>query len=251
MFGRSRRRRRALDEPFPAEWRQLLARSWPTWSTLSADERERLEALIRMFIAERRWEPANNFQITEDMQVIVAAQACLLVLEIGLDWYARTGSIILHPGTMMATGERRVGATGLVADGPERLDGQAHFQGSVLLSWPAVAYETRHPYAGRNVVYHEFAHQLDMDDGVIDGTPSGMDDEFRQRWVQVCTAEYNAVRRGESATLRDYAGTDPGEFFAVATETFFSTPARVQEGNQDLYAVLAEFYAQDPIRRAS
>jgi len=249
LFGRSRRRRRALDQPFPQDWRALLTRAWPRWSALTVNERERLEALIRMFIAERRWEPANNFEITDEMRVLVAAQACLLVLEIGLDWYARTGSIILHPGTMMTSGERRVGATGLVADAPEPIDGQAHFEGSVLLSWPAVAYETRHPYTGRNVVYHEFAHQLDMDDGLIDGTPSGLDDDLRQRWVEVCTAEYDAVRRGQSITLRDYAGTDPGEFFAVATETFFATPHRVRDGNPALYAVLSEFYAQDPASR--
>lgn len=208
-----------------------------------------MEALIRMFLAERHWEPAQGFAVTDEMRVLVAAQACLLVLEIGLDWYGRTGSIILHPQTVMASGEHRVGATGLVADGAQALDGQAHYHGSVLLSWPSVAYETRHPHTGRNVVFHEFAHQLDMDDGLIDGTPGGMDRDLHTRWIEVFTAEYEAVRRGDESVLREYAGTDPGECFAVATETFFSTPRRVLEGNARLYDVLAEFYAQDPAAR--
>lgn len=227
----------------------MLHDGWPTWSALTDDERDRLEDLIRMFIAERRWEAAHGFELTDKMRVLVAAQACLLVLEIGLDWYARTGSIILHPGTVVASGQRNVGTIGLATDAPGLLDGQAHYGGSVLLAWPAVRYETRHPHTGRNVVYHEFAHQIDMDDGLVDGTPGGLDDETRDRWIEVFGAEYDTIRDGGESVLRDYAGTDPGEFFAVATETFFATPQRILEGNPELYALLVGFYRQDPAAR--
>jgi hypothetical protein len=101
-----------------------------------------------------------------------------------------------------------------------------------------------------NVVFHEFAHQLDMLDGTVDGTPPLVDAGLRERWVQVCTREYQAIRRGDDHLLRSYAGTDPGEFFAVATEMFFTKPAALAEQHPALYDVLREFYRQHPASRS-
>jgi Mlc titration factor MtfA (ptsG expression regulator) len=250
---RQRRRRRALEAPFPQTWRHAIARRWPTWGLLTPDERERLEALIQQFVPEARWEAAHGFAVTEEMQAVIAAQACLLVLELGLDHYRKVGSIIVHPRTVVLRGERRM-AGGLASDSPFPIAGQAHHAGPVLLAWSTVAFEARHPDRGNNVVFHEFAHQLDMLDGTIDGTPPLQDDVPLERWVEVCTAEYERLRRGEDdSVLRAYGGVDPGEFFAVATETFFSRPLAMAEQKPELYDVLSGFYRQDPadrVRRA-
>jgi hypothetical protein len=121
----------------------------------------------------------------------------------------------------------------------------------VLLSWPSVASGARFPQRGHNVVFHEFAHQLDMLDGTVDGTPPLDDPEALQRWIAVCTAAYSAVRAGNgSPVLRDYAGVNPGEFFAVATEVFFCRPLELRTHERALYDELAGFYGQDPAARA-
>ena len=129
------------------------------------------------------------------------------------------------------------------------ISGQAHHRGPVLLSWSTAAFEARHPDRGANVVMHEFAHQLDMLDGVVDGTPPLDDPTDRARWIDICTAEFEALQRGEPSVLREYAATDAGEFFAVATEVFFSIPVELAADKPDLYDVLRAFYRQDPAAR--
>jgi len=246
--------RRLLANGFPPAWRTVLERRWALWHTLSPDEREQLETLTINFVVGRRWEAARGFTITDEVQVLIAAQACLLLLgfdpDIASGVFTRVPSIIVHADTLMIDGERRVGPNGtLAADGPQALDGQAHQGGPVIVVWPAVVAEARHTAWGRNVVLHEFAHQLDMVDGVIDGTPPIPDAAARARFVAAATEVYEAVRRGESSVLRPYAGTDPGEFFAVATEVFFTQPLAMQAVHPTLYDELVAFYRQDPANR--
>lgn len=251
------RRRRALSEPFPDAWRSVLERRWGLWPLLDASERARLEALVQAFVYDRRWEAAQGFAITDEVRVLVAAQACLLVLgmdlELGVDVFSRVQSIIVHRSTVVLTGQRSVGASGggLMADGPLPVAGQAHHRGPVLLSWSTLAYEARHPERGQNVVMHEFAHQLDMLDGVIDGTPPIPEPDRRDRFVDVCTDVFERLRRSADPVVRDYAATDPGEFFAVVTETFFSRPVSLRDEHPALYDVFADFYGQDPAARAA
>ncbi|MBI5088298.1 MAG: zinc-dependent peptidase [Actinobacteria bacterium] len=166
-----------------------------------------------------------------------------------MEVYRKVGSIIVHPRTVVLRGERHM-AGGLASDSPFSIAGQAHHRGPVLLAWSTVAFEARHPDRGNNVVFHEFAHQLDMIDGTIDGTPPLQDRVPLDRWVAVCTAEYERLRHGEDdSVLRSYGATDPGEFFAVATETFFSRPVELAAQKPDLYDVLRLFYRQDPAGR--
>lgn len=248
---RAQRRQEVTTEPFPLAWRQRLSSRWPTWNRLTPDERTRLEALVRGFLADVRFEAAQGFTVTEEMELLVAAQACLLVLDldVGGEPYRKVTSVILHPRTVVLQGARRVGNQGLVSDDPYAISGQAHPGGPVVLAWSTVAFEARHPERGHNVVYHEFAHQIDMLDGTVDGTPPIDDPALRAQWIEVCTREYRALRRGRESVLREYAATDTGEFFAVATETFFTLPATVVEGAPELYDVLRRFYRQDPAAR--
>lgn len=183
------------------------------------------------------------------MRVLVAAQASLLALHLPDDVWGRVTSVILHPRTVVLHGQRNLGNGGLASDDPYAISGQAHIRGPVLLAWPTVAFEARHPEVGQNVVMHEFAHQLDMLDGSIDGTPPLPDRSMTDRWVAVCTEAFERVRRGEPSGLREYAATDVGEFFAVAVETFFSVPQRLRRDEPALYGILVEYFGQDPAAR--
>lgn len=249
MLGRrGRRRRGADDEPFPDLWRERLTVRWAAWSTLDDSERERIERLTLSLFRSLRWEAAQGFTLSDEMRLLVSAQASLLALGLDDDVFRKVTSVILHPRTVVLRGTRRVEG-GLVSDSPYSVSGQAHHGGPVVLAWSTVAFEARHPDRGQNVVYHEFAHQLDMLDGTIDGMPPIRDASLRERWVRACTAEYHAIRRGEERVLREYAGVDTGEFFAVATETFFSVPLTVRDEAPELYSVLTDFYGQDPAAR--
>ena len=250
MFGvkRRRARREAIEQPFPDEWRQMLSRQWQLWDVLPGDLRNELEDLTKAFVAERRWEAARGFELTEAMQVLIAAQACLLILELDEDYFRHVGVIIVHPTTVVLQGPRTTDNSGMVTDGPQPILGQATDRGPVVLAWDAVSFDARHPARGENVVFHEFAHKLDMLDGTVDGTPPLPDEETRQRWIKVCTREYKSIGNdGWDPLIRDYAATNPGEFFAVATEVFFTRPHQLHEAKLDLYDVLAGFYGLNPM----
>lgn len=249
---RKRRQREAAEQPFADEWRALLSGRWSMWSWLSADEQRRLEQLIKVFIADKRWEAAKGFELTETAQVLIAAQACLLVLELDRDHYRGVGTIIVHPTTLVLHGQRQTGTGGLVSSDPYPILGQAHYEGPVIIAWDAARLDAATPFRGENVVIHEFAHKLDMLDGVIDGTPPLPDDDARRRWIDVCTREFTALSTGlADPLLRDYGAEDPGEFFAVATEVFFCRPVEMRETKPELYEVLSGFYRQDPAARLS
>ncbi len=169
----------------------------------------------------------------------------MLLLGLELDGYPQLTSIIVYPSTVRLSGEH--GVTGAVRSSEtQTLAGQAHYQ----VRWCChgarrnVAPASRP--AGQNVVYHEFAHQLDMLDGITDGTPPLGDEEARLRWVDVCTTAYDTVRAEDRPCCEIYAGTNPAEFFAVATEVFFNRPVDLREHEPALYAELQAFYQQDP-----
>jgi MtfA peptidase len=245
----SRRRRDGL----PARWREILTSHSALWSVLDDDERTRLGELADALLIDKRWEAARGFVITDEVRTVVAGHAAVLVLELGVEHYDEVGTIVVRSGPM----RRREpvphwGRVDGVVDGsPGPVDGEAHHgDGPVMINWNAARREARNPGLGRDVVLHEFAHKLDMLDGTTDGTPPIADEGARQRWIDVCTAEYDAVRRGEPATiLRPYAGVNPGEFFAVATEALFTRPLAMEADKPELYGVLAAYYRQHPAER--
>lgn len=233
---------------FDDGWPALLEQQFEHWRLLTSDELERMKVLVTRFFHDTRWEAANGFTLTDDIKVLIAAQASMLLLGLEIDDYPQLTSVIVYPSTVRLHGEYSAGGS-VVASGPQSLLGQAHYRGPVVLSWRAVRRGARRPDTGENVVYHEFAHQLDMLDGITDGTPPLGDEAARQRWVEVCTAAYDTVRAEGSPVLRPYAGTNPAEFFAVATEVFFNRPVELFEYEPALYAELCGFYHQDPASR--
>lgn len=250
MFRRLRGLFSSTPPVFEDRWEHLLADRFEHWSTLSETEAERMEMLVAEFVHGTRWEAARGFELTEEVKVLIAAQASMLLLGLEIDAYPQVSSVIVHPSTVRLTGAHATGG-GLMSSSPRRLLGQAQYRGPVVLSWSAARTGAQRPDRGQNVVYHEFAHQLDMLDGVTDGTPPLEDEADRRRWVEVCTAAYDSVRAQGSPVLRPYAGTNPAEFFAVATEVFFNRPHDLCEHEPELYVELRRFYKQDPASRPS
>ena len=233
-------------ESLPDDWRER-APTLVTWfDTMVDEEQARIGELAERLLTEKRWEAAQGFELTDDIRLTIALQASLLILGLTFEHYRLVKTIIVHPTTLMFEGTRAV-APGLLTDAPQALLGLTSHDGPVVIAWDEARRNARHPERGFDVVFHEFAHQLDLLDHIVDGTPPLDSREKHDRWVRVCTAEFEAVRRGEAGDLLwDYAGQDPGEFFAVATEVFFGRPHRLRAEKPDLYEILADFFRQDP-----
>lgn len=240
------RRHRTEDDPAPS-WAHDAASAVAAWEWLDDDLRERLVEDTATLTRHFRWEAANGFEVTAEMQATIAAHAAVLTLALGPEWYDRISSVIVHPTTFERSGEYDIGG-GIVSDDVVDLLGEADPHGPIVMAWDAVRDEAAAPEHGRNVVYHEFAHQLDMRDGWVDGTPPLHDRAARERWVEVCTREFERLRSGDDTDglIDRYAATDPGEFFAVLSELFFTLPFDLADEIPDLYDVMADFYLLDP-----
>lgn len=249
MIGWLRARFGSAPAVFDDAWDPLLQREFSQWSTFTATELERMRMLIARFVAETDWEAARGMDLTEQVKVIIAAQACVLLLGLEIDEYFDVSSVIVHRSTVRLHGSHR-SAAGTMSDAPQHLAGQATPQGPVVLSWSAVRRGARAPGHGQNVVYHEFAHRLDMLDGITDGTPPLGTDDATHRWSAVFTPAFERVVAGESV-LRAYAATNIAEFFAVATEVFFNRPHDLMAHEPAVYDELRSFYGQDPVHRSA
>jgi Mlc titration factor MtfA (ptsG expression regulator) len=244
-----RERRERLGAGFQAGWRDLLSARMRTWRLLDDAGRDRLEQLTLQLLVELHWEAANGFALTEDIEVTIAADAALLLLGLPDDSFRRVRTVLVHPTTVMLSGEHSQ-VPGIMSDDPMPILGQADLHGPVLIVWDAVLSEARHPGSGHNVVFHEFAHRLDMLTGDADGMPPMADADLAERWVSVCTDVYQRVTDGRGGqVLRSYAGVNPAEFFAVATEAFFDAPVPLRREHPELYEVLGSYYGQDPADR--
>lgn len=219
---------------------------------LTPSETARLDRSARWLLTHVTFEGAREFELTDRMCATISAQAALLVLGLDPKVLSHVSTVVVHPTTMVLTGPHRTPIPHVVADGSTRVTGHTAAHDPVFLAWDAIAADLADPEGRRNVVLHEFAHQLDLLDGVVDGTPPLASAASRDEWVRVCTAHLNAIRAGaDPQPLRPYAGTNPGEFFAVATETFFCAPGELANTKPDLYDVLRSYYRQDPAARAA
>ncbi|MBC8070800.1 MAG: zinc-dependent peptidase [Deltaproteobacteria bacterium] len=250
-----RRRRKILEQPFPAAWLAILDKRVAHWDWLDDDERTRLTQLIQVFAWEKHWEGAGGLELTDEIRVTIAAEACLLILGLDHALYRQVESIVVYPDTVVAPPPRAGFFT--VARAPTETGmpvlGQAMHRGPVVLVWNAVRRDSANAKDGHNVVMHEFAHKLDMLDGGADGVPPLADDATYNRWIEVFTQEYEALKRdserGRRTWLGDYALTNGAEFFAVATEHFFEKPRGMQRDHAALYELLRDFYRQDTAAR--
>lgn len=242
---RRARRRRLLARPFPNDWKRIVERNVPLYRRLLEPLRQQLHGLVQVFVAEKRFEGCGGLKITDEIKVTIAAQACMLLLNRKSTYFPKLRTILVYPATYVAQTTSSDGAF-VVEDRSARL-GESWQSGPVVLAWDSVKGGTSNAVDAQNVVLHEFAHQLDQEDGIADGAPIL---EHRSRyvtWARVLSAEYEALqrRRGRSI-ISDYGATDPAEFFAVATETFFEKPKQMQRGHPELYDELKDYYKLDP-----
>ena len=247
---RDKRRQELLAEPAGALWDEVGA-SLPFYGRLAADDRNRLVDIARVLVAEKNWEGIDGLEVTEAMKAVVALQAGLLILELEHDYYDAVMSILLYPDEY-ASRHAYVDDHGIVTEGRPVL-GEAVHRDAVLLSW-SDARAGIQAGDGFNLVFHEFAHQLDMQDGRANGTPpleGGR--EAYARWKDVMQRHYTAlvddVEAGRDPLLDPYGATNEAEFFAVVTETFFDAPEDLAEELPELYGLLADYYGQDPAAR--
>jgi MtfA peptidase len=234
--------------PFPESWRKHLSDGTQWWSALTDEERSRMEDLIRMFLADKSFEGTRGFVPTAEMRLMIAAQACLLILRLDYSFYDDVTSIVVSPTVIHHHGPRHLDG-GIVSDASVTLSGQAMLHGPVLIVWDRLTDEARHPERGHNVVFHEFAHKLDMRDGAADGIPP-LTAELAERWEPAIQSVLGRLRTVEARGLDSYGATNPAELLAVATEAFFDTPDQLRRAEGYLYTLLARFYQQDPAARS-
>jgi hypothetical protein len=216
---------------------------------LTLEQQRQLDGLVQIFLDEKRFEGCGGIIITDEIRVTIAAHACILLLGRNAPFYPKLRSILVYPGSYIAPLSRR-GPDGTVTEGFQPRSGESWSHGNVVLSWEDVLLCASGERTGRNVVLHEFAHQLDSESGSDEGTPVLPDPAMYADWARVLGREYRALidaAQQDSPTLLDkYGATSPAEFFAVATECFFEKPAEMAALHPDLYRQLQLFYQQDP-----
>ncbi len=246
-------RRKALKlMPFPQEWSAIIARNVPFFKELDAEERERLEDLVKIFVHEKNFEGCGGFEITDEIKVTVAAQACLLLLNLEHNYYDELVSILIYPSGFQHTKISR-NDSGMVTEEEQPVAGLSYSKGVIALSWPDTISGSKNALDGSNVVLHEFAHQLDQLSGSMNGAPVLSSASQYRDWCRVLTREYNALREDLSqqrqSVIRSYGATAPAEFFAVVTEIFFEKPQQLKEDHPELYEEFKGYYKQDPAKR--
>ena len=235
------RRARLARRPFPKPWEPFLS-GVPLYPWLSPEEKGELKGHIQVFLAEKRFEGAAGFSVDDRARVIVAGNACLLLLHREIDYFPLMRTVVVYP-TLYVARYTRPGPAGTVEEGVEVRAGESWPLGTVVLAWDAVASAGFGP-GKRNVVIHEFAHQLDLEDGAMQGVPP-LPPHLWEDWRKVFFREYTRVSSALASTPLAYGRGNPAEFFAVAVELFFSDPWSLQSHHPELYALLSRFFRRD------
>jgi hypothetical protein len=229
----------------PVHWEETLQRGFPSYRFLSESDRRELRRCVLWFTETKRFEGCDGLVITDEIRVLIAAQACMLLLHRETPCYERLRLVCVYPGSSYARSSI------------ERVSGESWQVGVVALAWDAVRGGAANPFDGDNVVLHEFAHQLDDEDGETDGTPllgrgktAAEQAGIYAAWARMLSTEYDDLRhhieKGRKTVMDSYGGTNHAEFFAVATECFFEKPRQLRKKHPNLYAELRRFYRQDP-----
>ncbi len=269
------RRARVRRQPFPRAWREILRRRMPAFARLPADLQLQVKKHVQVLLAEKPFIGCAGLVVTDEMRVLIAAQAALLLLNRDADYFGNLRQVLVYPGAFIVEREHADGS-GLTHATRRALAGESWQQGQLLLSWDDVLAGAADPDDGHNVVIHEFAHQLDQERGRANGAPwlgrreaeppprrrgaapsrpgRGAGHEPGDpypRWARVLGAEFEQLRqrlaRGETGVIAAYAATDPAEFFAVVSEHFFEQPAALAAAHPALYAEFARLYRCDPL----
>lgn len=236
---RSRLHKIWAEEPFPAEWVEILEKNMVLYEKLPEFLQKELQGHILIFLKEKQFEGCGGLEVTTEMKVTVAGLACLMLLNRESSHYKDLTTILMYPSAYFSNPEKN-----------EVRLGESWVHGTVVLSWSDVT-STANDVHGKNLVLHEFAHQLDQEDGSGDGVPELETSAQYTTWAQVLSKEYETLvkrtNRGNKTLLRAYGATNPAEFFAVATEVFFERPKKMKKKHPELYEELKQFYHLDPV----
>ena len=250
MFGfRARRRRRLRKQPLPESAWSVIDRNVPYVRELNAADRTELGGIVQILLHEKEFEGCGGLEITEEIRLTIAAQAAVLLLHRKTRYYPTLRSILVYPHSYVAHGQH-VLPDGTVREGPQARLGESWHKSSLVLSWSDVVRGAKNPDDGRNVVFHEFAHQLDSEWGEMEGAPALRAPARYCEWAQVLGGEYEKLvvkmHRGHRSLIDQYGATNPAEFFAVVTELFFERPRAMRKKHPELYDEFRTFYRQDP-----
>jgi hypothetical protein len=231
---RGAERDRVRQAPFPDEWRRILEKRYDHYHRLPPDLRRRFEVHVALFLAEKRI-TGVEVEATLELRLLVAASAATLTAGWEGDHWDHLAEVLLY--------KKDFGRD--YSFDENDLSGQAHPWGTIILSVPTLEESFDDPDDGFHVGLHEFAHLLDVEQTHFDGVPRGLDPARAREWLDVVDLEMDRLRRGKSV-LDPYAGESPAEFLAVAVETFFEQPLDLRRRHREVYAILRDYFAQDP-----
>lgn len=244
------RRRQLTSLPFPSAWREIIKRNVPYVRSLPADLQLQLKKLVQVFVAEKAFVGCSGLVITDEIRITVAAQACLLILNLPNYYYPNVHQVLVYPEAFVVN-RNYTDSIGVLQNHNQVLSGESWAHGQVILSWQDALDGAAIVDDGRNVVIHEFAHQLDQQKGYANGAPDLMSRERYQRWSSVLGSEFarlqGQISRQEASLFSAYGATDPAEFFAVISEVFFEQPERMAAEHPELYSELGNFYHLNPL----
>lgn len=243
------RLKKAIEAPFPEGWVVILERNIGVYRKLPDALRQQLRKLIKQFLHEKHFTAVGGLEITDEIRVTIAAEACMLLLNRKSGVYPALRYIIVYPSAFVV--ERPQGASdGIVSEGRRGLLGESWSNGKVILAWDNVLHGSRNFADGQNVVLHEFAHQLDSESGSTNGAPILVGQNCLRTWASTLSAEFDELQKdawqGKQSLIDHYGATNPAEFFAVSTETFFEKPSQMAKHHAELFEVLRCFYRVDP-----
>jgi len=244
------RLQRAIETPFPEAWIGILERNIQVYRELPMPLRLQLRRLIKQFLHQKHFSGAAGLVVSDEMRVTIAAQACMLQLNRGGDLYPKLRYIVIYPSAFVVSRPEADGS-GLVRQRRRGLLGESWQNGKVIIAWDNVLHGARNFDDGRNVVLHEFAHQLDSESGNADGAPLLAGRSCYRSWASALSQEFEELQKdslyGRHSLLDHYGATNPAEFFAVATETFFEKPRQMAKHHSELFQALKNYYRIDPM----
>lgn len=241
------KRKHLLAKPFPEEWKKIVQKNVPLYNRLPDSLKQQLHGLVNVFTAEKNFEGCGGLEITDEIKITIAAQASMLLLNRKAHYFPKLHTILVYPHTYTA---RTVSSNGTVTiDGQSVRLGESWQNGPVVLAWDSITGGVRNIDDAQNVVLHEFAHQLDQEDGSADGAPILEHRSSYVAWARVLSKEYEALKKKKHrrSVMSKYGATNPAEFFAVATETFFEKPEQMKKKHPELYDELKNYYKLDPV----
>ncbi|HEY9650827.1 MAG TPA: M90 family metallopeptidase [Coleofasciculaceae cyanobacterium] len=242
------KQKRLANQPFPTDWIVILERNIPFYNNLPKTLRLKLQGYINVLLNTKQFKGCGGLNLTDEIKVTIAGIASLLLLNDQGNYYPKLRLILVYPAAFLASQTTPIGDQYLKEQ--QVKSGESWGIGVLVLSWQTIRYDVKHWQDGRNVILHEFAHQLDQEGGRASGVPILEKRSDYVTWARVFQNEYEQlcrdIQRGLPTIIDEYGATDPAEFFAVATETFFEKPLQMQRQHPELYNILKHYYKLDP-----